>query len=58
MDPLSMVASVIGLVAIGNDLSRLMLKFREMNNMREGGPSAIVREVTRLMSVMDACTHC
>ena len=58
MDPLSVSASIVSLVALANDVSRMTLKILEMNKIAIEGNSAFIREVTRLMSVMDACTHC
>ena len=58
MDPLPAAASIVGLVALANDVSRTALKIYEMNKIRKEGNSAFIRGVTCLMSVMDACTYC
>ena len=65
MDPLSAAASITGSVALLIDLYQMSLKIYNntyeiytVNKIGKDGKSAFTREVPRLISVMDACTHC
>ena len=55
---LAVAASMVGCIAFASDVSQMTTKVCATKRMGKDDKSAFIREVTRLMSVMDACTHC